>query len=128
PFVDEGRDGFDAIAWCAAQPWSDGRVGMIGGSYVGATQWLAAGAAPPALRAIAPYVTASDYYEGWVYQGGAFQLGFSLRWSLESLALPKLVSREAAGEPLGREIDEARGDMREMGRLYRHRPLRGAPF
>ena len=93
PFVDEAADGADAIAWCAAQPWSNGRVGMIGGSYVGATQWLPAGERPPALRAIAPYVTASDYHEGWVYQGGAFQLGFSLRWSLESLGLPRLLTR-----------------------------------
>ena len=76
PFVDEARDGADTIAWAAAQPWSNGRVGMIGGSYVGATQWLAAGTAPPALKAIVPYVTASDYHEGWTYQGGAFQLGF----------------------------------------------------
>ena len=45
PFVDEAADGVDAIAWCAAQPWSNGRVGMIGGSYVGATQWLPAGSA-----------------------------------------------------------------------------------
>ena len=50
PFVDEARDGVDAIAWCAAQPWSNGRVGMIGGSYVGATQWLAAGARAAGAR------------------------------------------------------------------------------
>ena len=41
----EPQDGDDTIAWCAAQPWSNGTVGMIGGSYVGATQWLAAGGA-----------------------------------------------------------------------------------
>src|SRR5205085_6792045 len=57
PFVDEAADGVDAIAWCAAQPWSNGSVGLIGGSYVGATQWLPAGEDPPALKAIAPYVT-----------------------------------------------------------------------
>jgi putative CocE/NonD family hydrolase len=128
PFVDEAADGVDAIAWCAAQPWSNGRVGMIGGSYVGATQWLPAGQRPPALGAIAPYVTASDYHEGWVYQGGAFQLGFSLRWSLESLALPKLVSREAAGEPVTADIAELRRALRDIRALYRTRPLRGIPL
>jgi len=125
PFVDEAADGVDAIAWCAAQPWSNGRVGMIGGSYVGATQWLPAGERPPALRAIAPHVTSSDYYEGWVYQGGAFELGFSLRWSLESLALPALVVREDRGEDVAEEIAELRAAMRDIRSLYRHRPLRG---
>ena len=53
---------------------------MHGASYLGATQWLAAMAAPPGLRAIVPNVTSADYHEGWTYQGGAFQLGFMLRW------------------------------------------------
>ena len=101
---------------------------MIGGSYVGATQWLAAMAGPervPALRAIAPNVSASDYHEGWVYQGGAFQLGFSLYWSLGSLALARLLSREAAGEHLHDEIAAVRAGMEDIDRLYRRRPLRG---
>jgi putative CocE/NonD family hydrolase len=128
PFVTEAADGVDAIAWCAGQPWSNGRVGMIGGSYVGATQWLPAGERPPALKAIAPYVTASDYHEGWVYQGGAFELGFSLRWSLESLGLPALVVRESRGEPVAADIVELRAALRNMRALYRHRPLRGMPL
>ena len=69
PFLQEIADGYDAVEWCGSQPWSDGNVGMYGTSYVGATQWLAAIAAPPSLRAIAPAFTASDYYEGWTYQG-----------------------------------------------------------
>ena len=125
PFVNEAADGVETIAWCAAQPWSNGRVGMIGGSYVGATQWLPAGQRPPALRAIAPYVTASDYHEGWVYQGGAFELGFSLKWSLESLSLPALLVREERGEPVAGDIAEVRAAVRDMRALYRHRPLRG---
>ena len=69
PFLQEIADGYDAVEWCGSRPWSDGNVGMYGTSYVGATQ--AATAAPPSLRAIAPAFTASDYYEGWTYQGGA---------------------------------------------------------
>jgi putative CocE/NonD family hydrolase len=80
PFVGEGPDGHDTVEWIAAQPWCDGRVGMSGRSYAGATQWLAAAERPPHLQAIAPVVTGSDYYHGWVYQGGAFQLGFNLFW------------------------------------------------
>jgi putative CocE/NonD family hydrolase len=50
----EGRDGADVVDWLAAQPWCDGNVVMWGGSYSGKLQWMIAGEAPPALRAIAP--------------------------------------------------------------------------
>jgi hypothetical protein len=40
---------------------------MFGGSYVGATQMLASVSKPPHLKAIFPYITASEYYEGWTY-------------------------------------------------------------
>lgn len=92
PYVHEALDGVDTIAWCAGLPFSDGSVGMFGASYFGATQLLAAAAAPPALRAIAPTVTGSDFYEGWTYYGGSFQLGFALCWALLTLA-PNIISR-----------------------------------
>ncbi|MGO9036834.1 MAG: CocE/NonD family hydrolase [Steroidobacteraceae bacterium] len=57
-----GRDGYDLVEWIAAQPWSDGRVVMFGGSYVGMTQWRTATQIPPHLAAIAPYV---PIYPGW---------------------------------------------------------------
>ena len=80
PFRTEGADGYDSVEWLAAQPWSTGAVGMAGRSYTAATQWLAAAERPPHLRAIAPTVVGSSFYDGWVYQGGAFQLGFNLFW------------------------------------------------
>ena len=80
PFRTEGADGHDTVEWIAAQPWSSGAVGMAGRSYTAATQWLAAAAQPPHLRAIFPVVTGSNYFDGWIYQGGAFQLGFNLFW------------------------------------------------
>ena len=86
-FRHEPDDGYDTIAWAAAQPWSTGKVGMFGLSYVGATQWLAAITTPPALATIVPVVTASDYHEGWTYQGGAFELGFNASWTLEQSGL-----------------------------------------
>ncbi|MCI0844859.1 MAG: CocE/NonD family hydrolase, partial [Chloroflexi bacterium] len=52
-FRDEINDGYDTVEWAAAQPWSNGKVGMYGASYVGATQWLAATSRPPHLKAIA---------------------------------------------------------------------------
>src|SRR5579862_5960552 len=57
-----GRDGYDLVEWIAAQPWSDGRVVMFGGSFVGMTQWRTAAQHPPHLAAIAPYVA---IYPGW---------------------------------------------------------------
>ena len=80
-FKHESDDGYDAVEWAAALPHSDGRVGMWGGSYVGATQMLAAIAHPPHLAGICPVVTASNYHENWTYQGGAFEQGFNESWT-----------------------------------------------
>jgi uncharacterized protein len=81
PFRHEADNGYDAVEWAAALPYSNGQVGMWGGSYVGATQMLAASAHPPHLVAIFPYVTASEYYEGWTYQHGALMQWFATSWS-----------------------------------------------
>ena len=82
PFVHEAQDGYDTCAWICRQPWSNGSIGMFGGSYVGLTQWQAALAQSPGLKAIAPAITASDYHDGWTYQGGAYELGFNVSWSM----------------------------------------------
>jgi uncharacterized protein len=81
PFKHESDDGYDTVEWAAALPNSDGRVDMFGGSYVGATQMLAAIAHPPHLAGICPYVTASNYHENWTYQGGAFEQWFNESWT-----------------------------------------------
>ena len=80
-FKHESEDGYDTVEWAAALPFSDGRVGMFGGSYVGATQMLAAIAHPPHLAGICPVVTASNYHNGWTYQGGAFEQWFNESWT-----------------------------------------------
>ena len=80
-FKHESDDGYDTIEWAAALPYSDGRVGMFGGSYVGATQMLAAIAYPPHLAGICPVATASNYHENWTYQGGAFEQWFNESWT-----------------------------------------------
>jgi putative CocE/NonD family hydrolase len=81
PFKNEMNDGYDTIEWAAALAYSTGKVGMFGGSYVGATQMLAAIGHPPHLAGILPVVTASNYHENWTYQGGAFEQWFSESWS-----------------------------------------------
>ena len=86
-FRDEAKDGYDTIEWAAKLPGSNGKVGMYGSSYVGATQWLPATLQPPSLVAIAPAMTSSDYYDGWSYEGGAFSLAFEASWPLVTVAM-----------------------------------------
>ena len=81
PFRYESQDGYDTVEWVASLPYSNGKVGMFGGSYVGATQMLAAIARPPHLAGICPIVTASNYHNGWTYQGGAFEQWFDESWT-----------------------------------------------
>ena len=81
PFKHESEDGYDTVEWAAALPYSDGKVGMFGGSYVGATQMLAAIAHPPHLAGICPVVTASNYHDNWTYQGGALAQWFDESWT-----------------------------------------------
>jgi putative CocE/NonD family hydrolase len=100
PMVQEARDGYDAVEWAAAQPWSTGKVGMYGGSYVGLTQWQAAIQSPPHLAAIVPYITASDYHDNWTYVNGVFDLWFAQSWNQLTFA-PETLRRNllAAGLP-----------------------------
>jgi putative CocE/NonD family hydrolase len=81
PFKHETEDGYDAVEWAAALPHANGKVGMFSGSYVGATQMLAAIGKPPHLAGICPIVTASNYHENWTYQGGAFEQWFNESWT-----------------------------------------------
>jgi putative CocE/NonD family hydrolase len=84
PFKHEMDDGYDTVEWAAALPHSNGKVGMFSGSYVGATQMLAAIGHPPHLAGICPVVTASNYHENWTYQGGAFEQWFNESWTSAS--------------------------------------------
>jgi uncharacterized protein len=82
PWTYEESDGYDTVRWAAALPGANGSVGMFGGSYFGNTQWMAALAKPPELRAIAPSITWSDPDDGLWARGGAIELGISVPWSL----------------------------------------------
>lgn len=99
PHVQETADGVDAFDWAASQPWSNGLVGTFGGSYMGAAQWLPAGAQPQALRAMAPAITFSDAYEGCAYQGGAKVL-HDLSWVVANIVPEEINRRIARGETI----------------------------
>ncbi|KLU59771.1 cocaine esterase [Peptococcaceae bacterium CEB3] len=126
-FTAEKQDGYDTVEWCARQSWSNGMIGMYGASYIGATQWLAAGTRPPHLKAIAPTFTASDYHDGWVYQGGAFQLGFCLYWVL-SLAFETLMRSVNLGLICEGELTKLLETAERIEELYAHRPLADIPI
>jgi putative CocE/NonD family hydrolase len=79
-FFSEGKDGYDTIEWLAAQPWSNGKVGMIGVSYLGTVQWLAAREHPPHLVCIVPTAPAGRYFNEIPYYGGAFASAWALSW------------------------------------------------
>ena len=115
-FVNESDDGHASIDAVASQSWCSGKVGMWGVSYVGATQWLAAMSKPEALAAIVPGVTASDYHEGWTWQGGAFELGFNLSWATLALTtnnFDNLANRLGLPEERRGELIDARDNINE---------------
>ena len=126
-FVNETDDGYDSVEWVAGQPWCTGKVGMFGTSYVGATQWLAAKSKPPSLAGIAPGLTASDYHEGWTWQGGAFELGFNLSWAIGALGVdnwPNLSHRLLLPAEQVEAIIDVKDDLTTG---YQHLPLRDLP-
>jgi uncharacterized protein len=67
-----GRDGKDVVDWIARQPWSDGRLGMIGASYQGFAQYAVAAERPLALKAIFPEIAGFDDYTSMFHPGGIF--------------------------------------------------------
>lgn len=81
PFVNEPKDGYDTIEWLAKQPWSNGKIGMIGGSYLGWVQWWAAGERPPHLVTIIPNVSPPDPFYNIPYEYGVYFLLGAIWWA-----------------------------------------------
>jgi len=108
PFVHEARDGYDTVEWLAAQPWSTGKVGMIGASYVGWVQWWAASARPPHLVTIIPNVAPPEPFYNIPYEYGAFFLWGAIWWAdvLESNA-----TADASGAALSRTLTKKYGQL-----------------
>jgi putative CocE/NonD family hydrolase len=129
PFLHEKADGFDSVAWAAAQPWSAGKVGMFGGSYVGYTQLAAAVTRPPALVTIAPAVTFCDPYR-LSYNGGAVALGAMVSWGLMAQAMMAIMRHpgDAAAKAalMGQLVEVVDGMAR--GTTFRHLPLSAMPL
>ena len=85
PLFQEVQDGYDTVEWAARQPWSNGRVGTTGQSYLGATQYTLAtnNPLPPHLQAMAPVSASSDFHQSWVYHtGGAMEWGWMVPYAI----------------------------------------------
>jgi hypothetical protein len=78
---EEARDFHDAIEWAALQPWSNGRVAVMGISYFAMNAWRVAALRPPHLAAIVPWEGAVDTYRDAGRHGGIYSNGFNRRWA-----------------------------------------------
>ena len=86
--IQEAEDCADAIEWLGRLPWSNGRVGMTGVSYLAGIQYLVAPLRPGPLAALNPWEGFSDWYREFAYHGGILETNFlpracdNIQWSL----------------------------------------------
>jgi len=114
PFVNEPEDGYDSIEWLAEQPWSTGKVGMIGGSYVGWVQWWAARENPPHLVTIIPNVAPPDPFFNIPYEYGVFFIQGSIWWA-------DVLETEATADISG--VAMSKLAEKKYGKLLMHLPV-----
>ncbi len=84
-----GPDGHATIEWIALQPWSNGDVGMVGKSALGATQYAVAQGAPAALKCLSPSHESPDRYHHIAFQGGAVRYELVWNW-LNNQGVPNI--------------------------------------
>jgi hypothetical protein len=130
PFHDDGwglnRDGYDTVEWVASQPWCNGKVGTLGGSYSGATQYRLAPTRPPHLRAMYVRESSADYHAEWVYRGGAFELAFMLEWTMRWTY--NNLAHLATGAEYERRHDILEEALKELPSWQTHLPLNPNPL
>ncbi|MFI5936355.1 CocE/NonD family hydrolase [Actinoplanes sp. NPDC051494] len=107
PWTTEREDGLATLAWLRAQPWCDGRIAMVGGSYFGHTQWAVAPYTVEPLICVSPHITSSEVISTLFYNHGAPQMHTALSWSAsigrqERSALPDPRSGRKVGRALRR--------------------------
>ena len=130
PFRDEAKDGYDVIEWAAAQPFSNGKVGTQGGSYLGHNQWAAMSMAPPHLVCAFPGLASTNIYANWLTMGGAFRLSFNYGWGVvrmpNRIMLPQYwhtesyTPEELKYENILRHLPLNTGDLKSAGYSVKH--------
>ena len=131
-YVNEGEDGFDAVAWAGRQPWCNGRVGTWGGSYLAATQNALAVLRPPHLRTMFVLVGTSNYIEDGAGRGGAFALLHNMAYAFRLAYTGKstTANKPSTGAPGLQGLNEAYGKLGDWLRaapLKKNNPLAAAP-
>lgn len=118
------RDGYDTVEWAATQPWSSAKVGMLGASYSGLTQYLTAPARPPHLQALFVQAGWGSAYAN-LFRNGVYHLILRAWWPM-GMILHHLQDDTA---PAGMEDarDRLEQAMAEMAHWYRHLPLKSLP-
>ena len=111
PIVNERQDGANTLNWIAEQPWSDGKVGMIGASYLAIVQWEAAASNNPHLRAMISMVTGGVPIFDFPHHSGCLSSG-AMAWTVSMRG-----KRHAAEDMVRADWDE----------ILRTRPLRKIP-
>lgn len=127
PLIWEGVDGYDAVEWAAALPWSNGRVGTMGQSYLGITQYLLAPTRPPHLVTCFPVSCPGDFHQNFAYHtGGALELG----WRVPNIIFMARNTAERLGridaiEPVERQLAEIKNVLARplTDAAYRRLPL-----
>ena len=129
PLFQEVQDGYDTVEWAARQPWSNGRVGTTGQSYLGATQYTMAtnNPLPPHLQVMAPVSASSDFHQSWVYHtGGAMEWGWMVPYAIHK---GRNTLQRLGRDDLLAQMDEYVLEPGNFGRplsdeWFRHLPLR----
>lgn len=107
-FINEGKDGYDTIEWAAVQPWSNGRVGTFGASYLAWDQYFAAMYRPPHLGAMFALVGGANFYDEYAYPGGVPNLGWPIWIANSARSSPQAATHpEAANQMTGIVLKDA---------------------
>ena len=110
PWMNEHEDGYDTIEWLAAQPWCNGKVGMMGGSYLGFAQWMAARECPPHLTALAATVSLGRWGHEFPFMNGKANF-MILHWL-----------NQVGGRTNQLTLDDDNTSAINWEKLFRHRP------
>jgi putative CocE/NonD family hydrolase len=113
PLVNEAPDGYDSVEWVGEQPWCSGKVGMMGASYLGVVQWLAARERPPHLAALVSTAAPGRWMEEIPYRFGSYK-PYWIWWL--SLVSGRTMQQQIFVQP----------EVPDWGPIITHRPLRDA--
>jgi predicted acyl esterase len=128
----ETRDFYECVEWAGTQPWSNGKVGLLGISYYAMNQWQVAALRPPHLAAICPWEGASDFYRDVSRHGGVLHT-FIAEWFPQQVGSVQYgvgmrgPSNPNTGEPVAGPVtllpEELQANRADMAAQIRMRPL-----